>query len=233
MWATIRADLGRKAEWYGLRNTAGARFRMLFRAGTTAQLLLRVTEALLFVGPLSELSSRLIASWGHATIGRGVTVGPGLVLLQSSGISIASSVRAGRNLTLQHGVTIGAQRAEGPVLGDNVFVGAGARVLGAIRIGSDVKISANAVVMQDVPDGATVVGAPGRVVRVYGEKVAASAPPQPTERSSIPAASHRRRPRSHPLASTAHEGGSPVQASMGRKGWDGYAAERSPAVPAG
>ena len=233
MWATIRADLGRKAEWYGLRNTARARFRMLFRAGTTAQLLLRATEALRFVGPLSELSSRLIASWGHATIGRGVTVGPGLVLLQSSGISIDSSVRAGRNLTLQHGVTIGAEQGEGPVLGDNVFVGAGARVLGAIRIGSDVKISANAVVVQDVPDGATVVGAPGRVVRIYGEKVAASAPPQPIERSIIPVGAHRRRPRSLPLASTAQEGGSPAPASMGRKGWDGHAAERSPAAPAG
>ena len=56
-------------------------------------------------------------------------------------------------------------------MGDNVFIGAGAKVLGPVLIGSDVKIGANAVVTRDLPDGATAVGVPARVVRIYGERV--------------------------------------------------------------
>ncbi len=52
----------------------------------------------------------------------------------------------------------------GPVLGDRVYIGSGAKIIGAIKIGSDVKIGANSVVLNDVPDGATVVGIPGRVL---------------------------------------------------------------------
>jgi serine O-acetyltransferase len=57
---------------------------------------------------------------------------------------------------------------EFPEIGDNVFIGAGARVLGGITIGNDVIIGANAVVIEDVPSGATVMGIPGRIVKVYG-----------------------------------------------------------------
>jgi serine O-acetyltransferase len=81
-------------------------------------------------------------------------------------------------------VTIGAERGLAPVLGDDVFVGAGARVLGGVRVGCRVRIGANAVVVADVPDGATVVGVPARVVKIRGSENRAgddspNAPPSP------------------------------------------------------
>ena len=65
--------------------------------------------------------------------------------------------------------TIGAEKDESPVLGDNVFVGAGAKIVGAVRIGSNVKIGANAVVVDDIPDGATAVGIPAKVIGATGD----------------------------------------------------------------
>jgi serine O-acetyltransferase len=104
-------------------------------------------------------------------IGRKTNIGPGFVILHSFGIVINSSVRAGKNLTLEHGVTIGSEKNQNPIIGDNVFIGAGAKIIGPVSIGSDVKIGANAVVIHDLPNGATAVGVPARVVRIYGKKV--------------------------------------------------------------
>lgn len=59
----------------------------------------------------------------------------------------------------------------GPIIGNNVFIGAGACVLGNVVIGDDCKIGANAVVLNDLPRGATAVGVPAKVVRIYGKKV--------------------------------------------------------------
>jgi len=173
MFETIREDLRRKAEWYDLRPTSKSILRMIVSDGSTAQILYRAmrfcqTHSL---KPLAFFLYRLNASVGHAVIGRGAEFGPGFVILHSFGIVINSSVRAGRNLVMEHGVTIGAEKGESPVLGDNVFIGAGAKIIGAIRIGSDVKIGANAVVTKDLPNGATAVGVPARVIKVYGERV--------------------------------------------------------------
>jgi serine O-acetyltransferase len=104
-------------------------------------------------------------------IGRGADFGPGFVILHSFGVVINSQVRGGRNVVIEHGVTIGAEKDTSPVLGDDVFIGAGAKIIGGVRIGSRVKIGANAVVTKDVPDDATVVGVPARVVKLRGEKV--------------------------------------------------------------
>lgn len=79
----------------------------------------------------------------------------------------------GRNVSVIAGATIGMRNAYAfPRIGDNVFVGAGARILGDITIGNDAVIGANAVVIEDVPAGGTVVGVPGRLIKVYGEAVA-------------------------------------------------------------
>jgi serine O-acetyltransferase len=81
---------------------------------------------------------------------------------------VNTSVRGGANVVLEGGVTIGAEKDRSPVLGDNVFLGAGARIIGGVRVGSGARIGANAVVVKDVPDGATAVGVPARVVRTRG-----------------------------------------------------------------
>jgi serine O-acetyltransferase len=146
---------------------------MCLSDGSTAQILYRAmrfcqTHRLKL---LAAVLYRLNAYVSHALIGRDAEFGPGLVILHTFGIVINSSVRAGRNLTLEHGVTIGAEKSLCPVLGDNVFIGAGAKVIGPVRIGNDVKIGANAVVTRDLPDGATAVGIPARVIKIYGERV--------------------------------------------------------------
>lgn len=80
---------------------------------------------------------------------------------------VLSPKRIGKNCTIIHSVTIGMRNEWAfPEIGDNVFIGAGARILGGIRIGNNAVIGANAVVIHDVPDGATVVGIPARIVKV-------------------------------------------------------------------
>lgn len=102
-----------------------------------------------------------------------LAIGPGLRIYHGDGIVIASGTVIGRGMTIEHQVTIGNRIGhEGelgcPTIGDNVFIGVGAKVLGAIHIGNNVRIGANAVVLHDVPDNATVVGVPGKVVRIQG-----------------------------------------------------------------
>lgn len=94
-------------------------------------------------------------------------IGPGLYVGHFGTIILHSDVRMGRDCSLGQDVTIGtrARGARGtPVIGDGVYLGAGCRVLGSIRVGDGAAIGANAVVLQDVPPGVTVVGVPARPV---------------------------------------------------------------------
>ncbi len=79
--------------------------------------------------------------------------------------------RIGRNFQTKHNVTIGSNKNGIPTIGDNVFIGCGACVLGNIRIGNNVQIGANAVVVKDVPDNCLVVGNPAYIVRQNGKDV--------------------------------------------------------------
>ena len=65
---------------------------------------------------------------------------------------------------LEHQVTIGAEKGDSPALGNRVFVGAGAKIIGPVTLGDDVKVGANAVVVHDVPAGLTVVGIPAKPI---------------------------------------------------------------------
>ena len=82
------------------------------------------------------------------------------------GIFIHGTAHIGKNVTIHQQVTIGSRDVnKGAFIGDNVFIGAGAKILGDIRIGNNVKIGANAVVLSDIPDDCTVVGVPGKIVK--------------------------------------------------------------------
>ena len=85
-----------------------------------------------------------------------------------NGIVISDRAKIGKNCTILQQVTIGVRNFHGgaPTIGDNVLIGAGAKVLGEIFVGNGSKIGANAVVLEDVPEGATVVGNPGRIVKM-------------------------------------------------------------------
>ncbi len=172
----LMADLRKKAAVYELPETSGVLLRMLFNDGSLAQILFRSMSFCQHhhLKPVAAILYRLNALITKATIGRNAQLGPGFVIVHSVGVVINTNVRAGRNIVIQHGVTLGAERNLCPVLGDDIFIGAGAKVIGGIRVGSRVKIGANAVVTKDVPDGATVVGVPARIVRMNGERVAGS-----------------------------------------------------------
>ena len=82
------------------------------------------------------------------------------------GIFIHGTVVIGENVTIQQQVTIGTRKInKSAIIGDNVFIGAGAKILGDIRIGNNVKIGANAVVLNDVPDNCTVAGVPASIIK--------------------------------------------------------------------
>jgi serine O-acetyltransferase len=111
------------------------------------------------------LFNKLNALFCHCIIGRGAEFGPGLVLVHSLGVVINGQVVGGANLAIDHQVTIGAERRLAPRLGDDVFLGAGAKVVGPVHVGDGARVGANAVVVNDVPPHSTVVGVPARVVR--------------------------------------------------------------------
>jgi serine O-acetyltransferase len=95
----------------------------------------------------------------------GTTIGPGLFISHGQG-TILSAESIGANCQVHQGVTVGWDyRGERrPVIGDEVFIGAGAKILGPVTIGDKAMIGANAVVVCDVPPGATAVGIPARVI---------------------------------------------------------------------
>ncbi|MDH4192044.1 MAG: serine O-acetyltransferase [Betaproteobacteria bacterium] len=98
----------------------------------------------------------------------GATVGRRVFIDHGMGVVIGETAEIGDDTTLYHGVTLGgtswSKGKRHPTLGKGVVVGAGAKILGPIRIGDGAKVGSNAVVVKDVPAGATVVGVPGRVV---------------------------------------------------------------------
>ena len=95
------------------------------------------------------------------------TIGGGLYIGHIGGVHINPQAVLGKNCDIAHRVTIGTSamgRQGAPVLGDNVYVGTGATLVGKIKIGSGAKIAANTLVINNVPEGATVMGVPGRII---------------------------------------------------------------------
>jgi len=105
----------------------------------------------------------------------GAVIGKNIFIDHGMGVVIGETSIIGNNVTIYQGVTLGGTGKERgkrhPTIGNNVVISAGAKVLGSIKIGNNVVIGAGAVVVKPVPDDCTVVGIPGRIVRVKGEKV--------------------------------------------------------------
>ncbi len=125
---------------------------------------------------LPRALSQLARFFTGIEIHPGAALGSGMFIDHGMGVVIGETSEVGDNVTLFQGVTLGGtgkQRGKRhPTLGSHVVVGAGAKVLGPIKLGDYVKIGANSVVLQDVPDHSTVVGIPGRIVRIKDERVA-------------------------------------------------------------
>lgn len=105
----------------------------------------------------------------------GAVIGKGLFIDHGQGVVIGETAIIGDNVTIYQGVTLGGTGKEHgkrhPTIGDNVMISAGAKVLGSFTVGSDSKIGAGSVVLREVPEGSTVVGIPGRVVKRLNGKV--------------------------------------------------------------
>lgn len=113
--------------------------------------------------------SKLVEIFCGITIGSTAKIGRRLSIEHHGCIVIHGAAEIGDDCLIRHGVTIGNAGAVDPLgapkIGNNVEMGAGAKLIGRITIGNNVTIGANAVVIRDVPDGATVVGIPARIVK--------------------------------------------------------------------
>ena len=144
---------------------------LLFETGYQAVVLHRLAHWFKSRGvpALGPAVARLNQFLTGVEIGPAATIGPGLMIVHGQGIVVGGYARIGRNATLLQQVTIGSpspdHRERMPTIGDDVFIGAGAKVIGAITIGDGSFIGVNAVVAQDVPPGSRVVVRGGVEVR--------------------------------------------------------------------
>lgn len=98
------------------------------------------------------------------------TIGPGFYIGHFGTIVISPAAVIGKNCNVSQGVTIGKTMGGAPTIGDNVYIGPGAKLFGNIKIGDNVAIGANAVVNKDVPSGVSVAGVPAKVISDKGSK---------------------------------------------------------------
>jgi serine O-acetyltransferase len=159
--------------FYGSVSKLGT-LRVVMTDGSSAMIGYRASQFLrkLGLGPIAAVVNSAVRIKDGCVIGRNADFQGGFVIMHPQGVIINGGVKGGRDIVVESGVVIGAARngfpVKVPTLGDDVFVGAGAKILGDVHIGSHVRIGANAVVVKDVPDGATVVGVPGRVLSPAG-----------------------------------------------------------------
>ena len=124
---------------------------------------------------LARLISQISRFFTGIEIHPGAKIGRGLVIDHGMGVVIGETAEIGDDVLLYHGVTLGGtvkdKGKRHPTLGNNVVIGAGAKVLGPIYIGSNSKVGANSVVLKDVPEGATAVGIPAKnIIKIKEEK---------------------------------------------------------------
>ena len=102
----------------------------------------------------------------------GAILGTGLFIDHATGVVIGETAEVGDDVTIYHGVTLGGISTDPgkrhPTIGDRVIIGAGAKILGPIKIGDDSRIGANSVVVKEVPSSSVVVGVPGQIVSRSG-----------------------------------------------------------------
>lgn len=150
---------------------------LLTYSGLHAILIYRVSHRL-YVKKMYT-SARILSTLARFMTGieihPGAKIGKRLFIDHGTGVVIGETTVIGDNCLLYQGVTLGGTGKEKgkrhPTLGNNVMVGCGAKVLGPFRIGNNVKIAANSVVLNEIPDDCTAVGAPARIVKRNGVRV--------------------------------------------------------------
>jgi serine O-acetyltransferase len=157
------------AFWRNFRLVPGFRYSVIMRLCryTGGQPALRYTIAPL----LSIMHRRYTIKYG-ISISPDTKIGSGFYIGHFGGVVINTDAVIGKNCNISQEVTIGqtnrGKRQGCPVIGDNVYIGPGAKIIGRIVIGDNVAIGANCVVTKDMPDNAVVVGIPGKVISYEG-----------------------------------------------------------------
>ena len=120
------------------------------------------------------ISQRAVRKTG-IEIHPGATIGRRLVIDHGTGVVIGETTEIGDDVLIYQGVTLGGTGKDvgkrHPTIGNNVMISSGAKVLGPFKVGDNARIAAGAVVLEEVPEGATVVGVPAKIVRLNGEKI--------------------------------------------------------------
>ena len=177
MFETIRADLERKMRGYGVRRQDQSFFRKritpLLEFGTLAVIVHRfgrwvynikipvIRQLMIFI--YLVVNTVCLAITG-IHVHRESDIGPGLVIHNSNCIFILAT-KIGHSCTVNQGVSVASVRGTGwPTLGNNVYLGAGCKVMGGVTVGDNVVISANSLVIADVPSDCTVLGVPARII---------------------------------------------------------------------
>jgi serine O-acetyltransferase len=177
MFENIRADLERKMRGYGVRRQDQSLFRKritpLLEFGTLAVIVHRfgrwvysikipvIRQLMIFI--YLVVNTLCLAITG-IHVHRESDIGPGLVIHNSNCIFILAT-KIGHSCTVNQGVSVASVRGTGwPTLGNNVYLGAGCKVMGGVTVGDNVVISANSLVITDVPGNCTVLGVPARVI---------------------------------------------------------------------
>ena len=125
---------------------------------------------------IARLTSQLGRFFTGVEIHPAAKIGSGLLIDHGMGVVIGETAEIGNNCTIYHGVTLGGTGKDvgkrHPTIGNNVLIGAGAKVLGPFKVGDNSMIGANSVVLKEIEPNTTVVGIPGRIVKKQTEKVA-------------------------------------------------------------
>ena len=124
---------------------------------------------------LARLISQIVRWFTLIEIHPGATIGKNLLIDHGCGVVIGETAEVGDNCTIYQGVTLGGTGKDHgkrhPTIGNNVMIGAGAKVLGPFKVGDNSKIAANAVVLREIPPDCTCVGVPARIVKRNNERV--------------------------------------------------------------
>lgn len=174
MFETIRADLDRKVRGYGVRPQDQTFFRQritpFLELGTLGVVVYRfgrgvnfpvIRQLMIFIYLLVNTVCMAITG---IHIHRESEIAPGLVIHNFCNVMVLAK-RVGHSCTLNQGVTVGSVRGTGwPTIGNNVYLGAGCKVVGGVTVGDNVVVSANSLVVADVPGDCTVMGVPARII---------------------------------------------------------------------
>lgn len=167
------------ADWARLGELSGAstqlrKFRHAFSPRFASVTLIRLSQALHSSGwvRLAKLSALINFVLFGIEVPPRMPIGPGLVLMHTHG-TVLGAASIGSNVTIYQQVTLGAREmdfvytlSQRPIIEDGVVIGAGAKVLGGLKLGTECKIGANAVVLKDVPARHLAVGVPARIIAV-------------------------------------------------------------------